>query len=43
MTMKMITITLPEANWRLIVSDIEDMCGCGADEIEILQNVTVRE
>lgn len=36
-----ITIRLPESSWRQIVSDIEDMCGADAEDIEILQDVEV--
>lgn len=35
-----ITIKMPLAHWRQLVSDYEDMCGVGEDEIEILQDVT---
>jgi hypothetical protein len=36
-----LTIRIPRADWVQIVSDIENMCGCGRDEIEILQSVEV--
>jgi hypothetical protein len=34
----MVTIRLPLANWNQIVSDIENMCGTSAENIEILQD-----
>lgn len=37
----LITIRLPLRHWRQIVSDIEDMCGCDEDEIEILSKVEI--
>lgn len=43
MSKKYITIRLPKSHWRQIVSDLENMCGCGEDEIEILQDVEVIE
>lgn len=41
--MRPVTITLPLAHWRQIVSDIENMCGVGADEIEILSGAVLEE
>lgn len=38
-----VTIRLPQAHWRQIVSDIQGMCGCGRGEIEILSSVEVLE
>lgn len=38
---KMITLRLPESHWRQIVSDLENMCGVGEEEIEILQEVEI--
>lgn len=40
---KYVTIRLPMADWDQIVSDIENMCGTGADQIEILSSVEVIE
>lgn len=37
----LITIRIPASDWNQIVSDIENMCGVGKDEIEILQSVEV--
>lgn len=37
----LVTIRLPLSNWRQIVSDIENMCGLMADEIEILAETEV--
>lgn len=36
-------VRLPRADWRQIVSDIENMCGTSASEIEILQSAAVSE
>lgn len=33
-----ILMTIPREDWRQIVSDVENMCGKPADEIEILQS-----
>ena len=43
MNSEYVTIRLPRGDWRQIVRDIEDMCGCSRDEIEILQDVEVIE
>lgn len=40
---QMITIRLPKADWYQIVSDIENMCGTGYENIEILSSVEVVE
>lgn len=39
---KYVVVTLPQAHWDQIVSDIENMCGADAEEIEILSDVVVR-
>jgi hypothetical protein len=39
--MALITIRLPKENWDQIVSDIENMCGCNSDDIEILQGIEI--
>lgn len=36
---RMITLRLPLSHWQQIVNDIEDMCGVGQDDIEILSQV----
>ena len=41
MDSELITIVIPRADWQQIVSDIENMCGCSEDEIEILQNYEI--
>ncbi len=41
MSEKYITIRISESSWRQLVSDYEDMCGCGEDEIEILSDYEV--
>lgn len=38
-----ITIRLPKGDWQQIVSDIENMCGVDASDIEILQSVVIVE
>jgi hypothetical protein len=43
MTEKWVTVRLPKSSWGQIVDDIENMCGVGAEEIEILQDVQVWE
>lgn len=35
---KYIYLKMPESHWRQLVSDYEDMCGVGEEEIEILQD-----
>lgn len=39
--MKYIVLKIPFNDWNQIESDIENMCGMNADEIEILSNVVV--
>lgn len=38
-----ITIRLPRSHWSQIVSDLENMCGTGEEDIEILQQVEILE
>jgi hypothetical protein len=40
---EILTIRIPRADWAQIVSDIENMCGCGRDQIEILQSAQIVE
>lgn len=41
MSEPMVTIQLPMASWKQIVSDIENMCGTQAENIEILQDAEI--
>jgi len=41
MTEPMVIVRLPLASWNQIVSDIENMCGTSAENIEILQEVQI--
>jgi hypothetical protein len=34
----LVTIHIPRGDWNQIVDDIENMCGVGREEIEILQS-----
>ena len=36
-----IILRLPRSHWRQIVSDLEQICGCAEEEIEILQEVEI--
>jgi hypothetical protein len=36
-----VTIRMPLGDWNQIVSDIENMCGTSAENIEILQQVEI--
>lgn len=40
---EVITVRIPLRDWNQIVNDIENMCGVGRDEIEILQSAVVLE
>lgn len=39
----LITIVIPRGDWNQIVSDIENMCGCGSEDIEILQSAVIQD
>lgn len=41
MSETMVTVRLPLSSWNQIVSDIENMCGTSAENIEILQEVEI--
>lgn len=38
-----VRVCIPRADWNQIVDDIENMCGCSSNEIEILQNAEVED
>jgi hypothetical protein len=37
----MVTVRMPLSHWNQIVSDIENMCGESAENIEILQQAEI--
>jgi hypothetical protein len=37
----MVTVRLPLSHWNQIVSDLENMCGTSAEDIEILQQAEI--
>lgn len=41
MSEAMVTVRLPLGDWNQIVSDIENMCGTSAENIEILQQAEI--
>lgn len=38
-----VNVRIPKSHWSQIVSDLEDMCGCSQDEIEILAEAVVTD
>lgn len=38
-----VNVRIPKSHWSQIVSDLEDMCGCSEDEIEILAEAEVTD
>ena len=39
----MVRVTLPASHWSQIVSDMENMCGASAGEIQVLADAEVEE
>ena len=40
---RIVTVSLPMSHWQQIVSDIENMCGVGAYDIEILSQAVLTD